>query len=141
MDIPYLNKIDHIGIAVNSLEEVIKTYRNGFGLEPDHTEQIDEQKVKVACYKIGDSNIEYLEPTAEDSPIAGFLRKKGNGIHHIAYNVTNLQQKLAELKSKGFQLINETPRNGAGGTKIAFIHPKSTDGILIELCEVIYYPR
>jgi len=131
-----LDKVDHIGIAVSDLKQVMETYRIAFGLEPDFTEEVKDQKVSVAGYSVGGSTIEYLEPTQSDSPIAKFLEKKGNGIHHMAFRVTDLAGKLIELKQKGMRLIDETPRDGAEGKKIAFLHPKSTDGILIELCEI-----
>jgi len=131
-----LDKVDHIGIAVSDLKQVMETYRIAFGLEPDFTEEVKDQKVSVAGYSVGGSTIEYVEPTQSDSPIAKFLEKKGNGIHHMAFRVTDLAGKLIELKQKGMRLIDETPRDGAEGKKIAFLHPKSTDGILIELCEI-----
>jgi methylmalonyl-CoA epimerase len=131
-----LEQVDHIGIAVSDLDQVIETYRTAFDLEPDFKEIIEDQKVNVAGYNIGGSTIEYLEPTQSDSPIAKFLDRKGNGIHHMAFRVNNLAEKLAELKKRGLRLIDEFPREGAEGKKIAFLHPKSTDGILIELCEI-----
>lgn len=130
-----LDKIDHIGIAVPDLESVIQTYLQAFGMVPEFREEVPDQKVKVAGFKVGDSTVEYLEPMVPDSPIARYLEKKGTGIHHMAFRVENLQKSLAELKKKGFRLIDESPRDGAEGKKIAFIHPKSTNGILIELCQ------
>jgi methylmalonyl-CoA epimerase len=131
-----LEKVDHIGIAVSDLNQIIETYRTAFDLEPDFTEEIKDQKVKVAGYDVGGSTIEYLEPTQSDSPIAKFLKKKGNGIHHMAFRVQNLAEKLSELNKRGLRLIDELPREGAEGKKIAFLHPKSTNSILIELCEI-----
>lgn len=131
-----LNKIDHIGIAVPDLDAVIRTFRTGFEMEPAFEEEIPDQNVRVAGFHVGDSTIEYLEPVNPESPIAKFLEKKGSGIHHMAFRVTDLQTSLRQLKEKGFRLIDESPREGAEGKKIAFVHPKSTDGILIELCEI-----
>jgi len=131
-----LKKIDHIGIAVPNLDDIKKTLSEAFELNPEFEEEVPDQKVKAIGYHIGESTIEYLQPTSPDSPIARFLDKKGTGIHHIAYRVDDLKQTLNRLHNKGFQLIDELPRQGAEGKKIAFIHPKSTNGILIELCEI-----
>jgi len=131
-----LKKIDHIGIAVPNLDEIKYTLHEAFELLPEFEEEVTDQKVKVAGYHVGESTIEYLQPIATDTPIARFLDKKGTGIHHIAYRVENLKDTLIRLQDKGFKLIDELPRNGAEGKKIAFIHPKSTNGILIELCEI-----
>jgi methylmalonyl-CoA/ethylmalonyl-CoA epimerase len=130
-----LDKIDHIGIAVENLEEAIENYRALFGIEPDFREEVSGQKVTTAGFKVGEAVVEFLEPTAVDSPIAEFVNNNGSALHHIAYRVENLERTLSELKRKNILLIDETPRIGAGGKKIAFIHPKSTNGILIELCE------
>ena len=127
--------IDHIGIAVKSLDSVLETLKDGLGLDPTFEENVSDQKVRVVGFKIGQSVIEYFEPTSADSPISKFLDKKGNGIHHIALRVDNLNESLNTLKSKGFQLIDEVARSGAEGKKIAFLHPSSFDRILIELCE------
>ncbi len=131
-----LKKIDHIGIAVSNLNDIKNTLSIAFDLLPEFEEEITEQKVNAIGYHVGESTIEYLQPTSPDSPIAKFLEKKGTGIHHIAYQVENLADTLKHLKNKGFMLIDEIPRGGAEGKKIAFVHPKSTNGILIELCEV-----
>jgi methylmalonyl-CoA/ethylmalonyl-CoA epimerase len=130
-----LKKIDHIGIAVQDLEEIKNTLSEAFGLLPKFEEDIADQRIKVLGYHVGESTIEYLQPTAPDSPIARFLNKKDSDIHHIAYQVENLIETLHRLQNKGFQLIDKFPRDGAEGKKIAFVHPKSTNGILIELCE------
>jgi len=130
-----LKKIDHIGIAVKDLEEIKNTLSEAFELFPEFEEEIADQKVQVIGYHVGESTIEYLQPSSPDSPIARFLDKKGSGIHHIAYGVENLVETLQRLQNKGFQLIDKLPRQGAEGKKIAFVHPKSTNGILIELCE------
>lgn len=128
-------KIDHVGIAVRDLAAAVKFYEEVLGLKAVNTEVVDEQKVKVAFLPTGDSEVELLESTSPDGPIARFIEKNGEGIQHIAYRVRNLEEKLAELKEKGIRLIDEKPRYGAGGAKIAFLHPKSTFGTLVELCE------
>ncbi len=130
-----LNKIDHIGIAVKDLNEILKTFKEGFGLEPTFLEEVPDQKVKIAGFKFSDSAIEYIEPTSPDSPVSRFLEKHKNAIHHIAFTVTDLDESLKLLKERGFELIDEIPRKGAKNTRIAFLHPLSFNGILIELCE------
>lgn len=127
--------IDHIGIAVKNLDSVLETLKDGLGLDPTFEENVPDQKVRIAGFRIGQSTIEYFEPISADSPISNFLDKKGNGIHHIAFRVDDLNESLKTLKSKGFQLIDEAARTGAEGKKIAFLHPASFDRILIELCE------
>jgi methylmalonyl-CoA/ethylmalonyl-CoA epimerase len=128
-------KIDHLGIAVNSIKEAKKLFHDILGLEFEGTETVQEQKVTTAFFPVGDSEVELLESTAPDGPIAKYLEKRGEGIQHIAFRVDNLEEALAELKDKGIRLIDEKPRKGAGGAKIAFLHPKSTHGVLIELSE------
>ena len=128
-------KIDHLGIAVNSIGEAKKLFHDILGLEFEGTETVQEQKVTTAFFPVGDSEVELLESTAPDGPIAKYLEKRGEGIQHIAFRVDNLEEALAELKDKGIRLIDEKPRKGAGGAKIAFLHPKSTHGVLIELSE------
>ena len=130
-----LKKINHIGIAVKSLETSIPFYRDQLGMIFEGTEEVADQKVKVAFLQIGESRIELLEPTAEDSPIAKFLEKKGEGIHHMAYEVADVAMALEELKEKGVRLIDETPRRGAHNSLIAFLHPKATGGVLTEICQ------
>ena len=132
-----ISGIDHLGIAVSSLEKGVKLYKNILGLELLEYENVPEQKVKVAIFKSGKGmpNIELLEPTSEESPIYKFIQKKGEGIHHVAFKVENIEELLKNLKEKGARLIDEIPRIGAGGKKIAFLHPKSTQGVLMELCE------
>jgi methylmalonyl-CoA/ethylmalonyl-CoA epimerase len=130
-----VQKIDHIGIAVKSLEDALKFYEGALGLKAVGTEVVAEQKVKVAFLPTGDSEIELLEATAEDSPVAKFIEKNGEGIQHIAYRVDDIEAAIAEMKEKGVRMIDEKPRYGAGGAKIAFCHPKSTGGVLIELCQ------
>ena len=128
-------KIDHIGIAVNSLDAVKKFFSEVFGIKPDFEEIIDEQKVKVAGYKIGQSHIEFLEPKDSDSPIAKYLIKKGEGLHHICLNVDNIEKVLSNMKSYGLDLIDNESRRGVKGKKIAFIHPKSFFRVLLELSQ------
>ncbi len=130
-----LKKIDHIGIAVEDLSKAIENYETLFQIKPSFIERVEEQRVETAAFKIGESNVELLQATDNYSPIAKFIDKRGSGIHHIAYRVQNLEETLKELKEKGIRLIDEKPRQGAGGKKIAFIHPKSAGGVLIELCE------
>ncbi|MEA3543695.1 MAG: methylmalonyl-CoA epimerase [Thermodesulfobacteriota bacterium] len=130
-----LKKINHLGIAVKSLEASIPYYRDQLGMTFEGTEEVAEQKVKVAFLQIGESRIELLEPTAEDSPIAKFLEKKGEGVHHTAYEVADIKAALADLKEKGIRLIDETPRHGAHNSLIAFLHPKATGGVLTEICQ------
>ena len=128
-------KIDHLGIAVHSIEEAKKLFQDTLGLKFEGSETVAEQKVTTAFFPVGDSEVELLESTAPDGPIAKYLEKRGEGIQHIAFRVENIEEALAELKEKGIRLINEKPRLGAGGAKIAFLHPKSTHGVLIELSE------
>lgn len=128
-------KVDHIGIAVQSIEATKKLYQEILGLEHAGSETVAEQKVTTAFFPVGDTEVELLESTAPDGPIAGFLEKRGEGVQHIAFRVTNIEEALTELKAKGVRLIDEKPRKGAGGAKIAFLHPKSTFGVLVELCE------
>jgi methylmalonyl-CoA/ethylmalonyl-CoA epimerase len=128
-------KLDHIGIAVSNLEEWLKLYTETLGMKLDGTETVAEQKVRVAFLPLGDTELELLESTTGDGPIARFIETKGQGIQHIAFKVENIEKALKELKEKGVRLIDEEPRYGAGGAKIAFLHPKSTNGVLIELCQ------
>ena len=130
-----LNKINHIGIAVTSIDESLPFYRDNLGMVCVGIEEVAEQKVKVAMLQVGESKIELLEPTAPDSPVAKFLEKNGPGIHHLAYQVEGLEERLAALKGQGVRLIDETPRTGAHHTRIAFLHPKASGGVLTELCE------
>lgn len=127
--------IEHIGIAVKNLEESIKYYENVLGLKCYAVEEVKDQKVKTAFFMVGQTKIELLESTAEDGPIAKFIEKKGEGIHHLAFAVSGLEDSLKEVEAKGVQLIDKAPRKGAEGLDIAFLHPKSTGGVLTELCE------
>jgi len=128
-------KIDHIGIAVNSIETGKRFWKDILGLDFEGSETVEEQKVTTAFFPVGDSEVELLESIDPDGPIARYLEKKGEGIQHVAFRVDNVEASLKELKKKGIKLIDEKPRKGAGGAKIAFLHPKSTNGVLVELCE------
>ena len=130
-----VNKVDHVGIAVKDLDQAKKFYTEMLGIPAMGEEVVAEQKVKVCFIPCGDSEIELLESTEPDGPIAKFIEKKGEGIQHVALNVDNIENALADLKEKGVRLIDEKPRYGAGGASIAFVHPKSTGGILLELSE------
>lgn len=130
-----LLKIDHLGIAVNSIEKGKNFWTDVLGLSFAGTETVEAQKVTTAFLPVGESEVELLESTAPDGPIAKFIEKKGEGIQHIAFRVDDIEAALAELKAKGIQLIDEKPRLGAGGAKIAFLHPKATSGVLVELCQ------
>jgi methylmalonyl-CoA/ethylmalonyl-CoA epimerase len=130
-----LSYIEHIGIAVKNLEEVIKFYEETLGLKCYAVEFVEDQKVKTAFFQIGQTKIELLESIDPDGPIGKFIEKRGEGIHHIAFATDKLNASLKELKEKGVKLIDEKPRTGAEGLNIAFIHPKAAHGVLIELCE------
>jgi methylmalonyl-CoA/ethylmalonyl-CoA epimerase len=127
--------IEHIGIAVKNLDEAITFYENVLGLKCYAIEEVKDQKVKTAFFKIGETKIELLESTDSDGPIGKFIEKRGEGVHHIAFNVNNLPEKLKELEQKGVQLIDKVPKKGAEGLDIAFLHPKYTFGVLTEFCE------
>lgn len=129
-----LTKINHVGIAVRSLDEVLPLYRDQLGMACKGIEEVAEQKVRVAMLQIGESKIELLEPTSPESPLAKFLEKNGPGIHHLAYEVADIEAAIARLVADGVRMIDAVPRNGAHGTRIAFIHPKDTHGVLTELC-------
>ncbi|MCX7569151.1 methylmalonyl-CoA epimerase [Tumebacillus sp. DT12] len=127
-------KIDHLGIAVHSIEATLPIYTNGIGLPVIHEEIIEDQKVRAVFLEVGESCVELLEPTSPDSPIAKFLETKGQGIHHVAYAVENIEAALAHAKEQGYRLIDEKPRKGGHGKMIAFLHPKDTHGVLTEFC-------
>ncbi len=129
-----IKKIDHIGIAVKSLTEMVPFYEKTFGLKCEHIEEVASQKVKTAFFDVGGVHIELLEPTADDSPIAKFIEKNGEGVHHLALCSDDVQIQLDQAKDAGCRLINETPMAGAHGKKVAFLHPKSTHGVLTEFC-------
>ena len=128
-------KIDHLGVAVNSIEQGKNFWADVLGLTFAGAETVEEQKVTTAFFPVSESEVELLEATAPDGPIARYIEKKGEGIQHIALRVENIDDALEELKAKGVRLIDQTPRKGAGGARIAFLHPKSTGGVLVELCE------
>ena len=130
-----LTKINHIGIAVTSLADTIPFYRDNLGMAFMGIEEVVEQKVKVAMLQVGESKIELLEPTSEDSPVARFIEKNGPGIHHVAYEVSDIEAAIAKLVADGVRMVDEKPRAGAHGTRIAFVHPKSSNGVLTELCQ------
>ena len=130
-----ISHIEHIGIAVKDLQTAIPYYEEVLGLKCYNIEEVTDQKVKTAFFKVGQTKIELLEPTSEESAVAKFMEKKGEGVHHIAFRVDNVANALAECESKGVQLIDKTPRKGAEGLNIAFLHPKSTAGVLTEFCE------
>ena len=131
-----ITHIEHIGIAVKNLEESIKYYEKILGFKCYSIEEVEDQKVKTAFFKVGQTKIELLESTSQDGPIGKFIEKKGEGIHHIAFNVKNIENALAEAEDKGVILIDKIPREGAEGLNIAFLHPKSTNGVLTEFCEI-----
>ena len=128
-------KLEHIGIATRSLDDALGFWRDALGLEVVHTEIVEEQKVRVAMLPVGEPRIELLEPTADDSPVAKFLEKRGAGVHHIAVRVDDIRAALARLKESGARLIDETPRVGANNCLVAFVHPSSAGGVLLELVE------
>lgn len=130
-----VSHIEHLGIAVKSLDQAIPFWENLLGTKCYNIEEVAEQKVRTAFLKVGDTKIELLESTADDGPIAKFIEKKGEGIQHIAFAVKDIEGALAECEEKGIQLIDKTPRKGAEGLSIAFLHPKATLGVLTELCE------
>jgi methylmalonyl-CoA/ethylmalonyl-CoA epimerase len=130
-----LKKISHIGIAVKNLEASSAIFSKLLQINDPKTEEVKDQKVKLAFFHVGDMSIELTESTASDSPISRFIEKRGEGVHHVSFEVDDIHAELARLKSEGFQLIDEQPRMGAGGYWIAFVHPKSTNGVLIEISQ------
>ena len=130
-----ISHIEHIGIAVKSIADSLPYYENVLGLKCYNIEEVADQKVKTAFFQLGQTKIELLEPTSEDSTIAKFIEKKGEGVHHIAFAVPDVASALTEVESKGVQLIDKAPRCGAEGMSIAFLHPKSTCSVLTELCQ------
>ncbi len=130
-----LTHIEHIGIAVNDLNEAIPYYENILGFKCYSIEEVKDQKVKTAFFKIGQTKLELLESTSQEGPIAKFIEKRGQGIHHIAFAVNGIESALSEAEEKGIKLIDQQPRKGAEGLDIAFLHPKSTFGVLTEFCE------
>ena len=128
-------KIDHIGLATKSIEEGLEVWRDALGLKVDSTEEVTEQGVKVCMLAVGDTHVELLEPLSAETAVGKFLAKRGPGIHHIAIEVADIHASLAELKNKGARLIDESPRMGAGGCLVAFVHPASVNGVLLELVQ------
>ena len=130
-----MNKIEHIGIAVKDLEASNELFTKLYGKPPYKSEAVESEGVTTSFFKVGPNKIELLEGTNPDSPITKFIAKKGEGIHHIAYDVTDIYSEIKRLKEEGFTVLNETPKNGADNKLVAFLHPKSTNGVLIELCQ------
>lgn len=130
-----IKKIDHIGIAVKSLEEALPFYVEVLHLKLEGIEEVESEQVKVAFLKIGEVKLELLEPTTNESPIAKFIEKKGEGIHHIALGVDSINERIAQIKAQGIEMIHDKAKIGAHGAKVAFMHPKSTGRVLLELCE------
>jgi methylmalonyl-CoA epimerase len=128
-------KIEHIGIATRSIDDALRFWRDALGLEVRHTETVEEQGVRVAMLPAGEARVELLEPTGADSPVAKFIEKRGPGIHHVAVRVSDIRAALSRLKEGGARLIDEEPRRGAGGCLVAFVHPSSSGGVLLELVE------
>jgi methylmalonyl-CoA/ethylmalonyl-CoA epimerase len=129
------SKIAHIGIAVRSLDEALRVYTSAFGFVVEHVEEVASQKTRVAMLPIGESRLELLEAMEEDSPVARFIAKRGEGIHHICFQVEDVKQEISRLKAAGVRMIDETPRPGADGCLVAFVHPSSTNGVLVELSQ------
>jgi methylmalonyl-CoA epimerase len=127
--------IEHIGIAVESLAEAVRTYQDCLGLTVSGYDEVEGQNVRVAMLPMGESRIELLEPTSPESPVAKFMNKRGQGIHHLAIRVDNIEESLEQMKNGGARLIDQTPRQGAGNTRVAFVHPSSMNGVLLELVE------
>lgn len=132
-----MNKIEHIGIAVKSLENSNKLFSKLFGVPSYKTETVESESAKTSFFKVGTNKIELLEATNDDSPIAKFINKKGEGIHHIAFDVDDIEAEVKRLTKEGFVVLNETPKKGADNKLVVFLHPKTTSGVLIELCQEI----
>ncbi|MCE3295648.1 MAG: methylmalonyl-CoA epimerase [Crocinitomicaceae bacterium] len=130
-----MNKIEHLGIAVKNIEASLLVYEKLLNQKCYKTEEVESEGVKTAFIQVGETKIELLEATKPDSPIAKFLEKKGQGIHHIAFDVNDIEAEISRLTNEGFELIHQSPKDGADNKLIAFLHPKSTDGILVELCQ------
>ncbi|KMY54698.1 MULTISPECIES: methylmalonyl-CoA epimerase [Bacillaceae] len=130
-----MNRIDHIGIAVSSLEETLRFYTEQLGLALMKIEEVASEQVKVAFIDAGNVKFELLEPMSSESAIAKFIEKRGQGIHHVAFKVENIEQRIQEIKENGIRMINDIPKPGAGGAEVAFMHPKSAHGVLFELCD------
>lgn len=132
-----MKKVEHIGIAVKNLDAANALYEKLLGFPPYKTEEVASEKVKTSFFQSGPNKIELLEPTSLDSPIALFIQKRGEGVHHIAFEVEDIHKEMSRLKEEGFVLINEQPKKGADNKLVCFIHPKSTQGVLVELCQEI----
>ena len=130
-----ITKVDHIGVAVENLDEALKLYQEGLGIQPSALEEVADQGVRIAFLPVGDTEIELLEPTSPDSPVARFLARRGEGLHHICLEVNDLEAALKRLKAQGIRLIDETPRDGGLGKRIAFVHPHGLHGVLLELSQ------
>ncbi len=128
-------RLTHVGIAVKNLREASEVFSKLFGRRADHAEEVADQNVNVAFFRIGEGGIELLEATAPDSPIARFIEKRGEGVHHLSFEVDDIEAEIARLKSEGFHMVDERPRTGAEGYRVAFLHPKSTNGVLIEISQ------
>lgn len=133
----HINKIEHIGIAVKDIDKANTLYEQLLGVAPYKEETVENEAVITSFFKVGENKIELLASTSEDGPIGKFITKKGEGIHHIAFDVDDIEQELERLEKEGFQLINKTPKKGADNKLVAFIHPKTTNGVLVELCQEI----
>ena len=131
-----LNRIYHLGYAVEDIEAAARFYSENFGAEPTEPEVVEEQGIVATTFRVGESMIELVQPTRPDSPVGRFLERRGEGVHHVAYEVEDLEAALRELKRNGVELVDENPRAGAGGTRVAFVHPKSAFGVLTELVEL-----
>ena len=131
-----LNRIYHLGYAVEDIEAAARFYSENFGAEPTEPEVVEEQGIVATTFRVGESMIELVQPTRPDSPVGRFLERRGEGVHHVAYEVEDLETALRELKRSGVELVDEEPRRGAGGTRVAFVHPKSAFGVLTELVEL-----
>jgi len=132
-----MRKIEHLGIAVKDLEAATKTYEALFGKPAYQSEEVESEGVKTVFFKTGENKIELLGATRDDSPIAKYIAKRGEGIHHVAFDVEDIEAEIKRLQAEGFQLINDRPKKGADNKRIAFLHPKSTHGVLVELCEEV----
>jgi methylmalonyl-CoA/ethylmalonyl-CoA epimerase len=131
-----LNKIYHLGYAVEDIEAASRFYMENFGVEPTEPEVVEEQDIIATMFRVGESMVELVQPTGPDTPVGKFLARRGEGFHHVAYQVDNLEAALRELRKTGVEIVDEEPRIGARGTRMAFIHPKSTFGVLTELVEL-----
>ena len=131
-----LNRIYHLGYAVEDIEAASRFYSENFGVEPSEPEVVEEQGIVATMFRVGESMIELVQPTRPDSPVGKFLERRGEGVHHVAYEVQDLDVALAELKNNGVEIIDDEPGEGAGGTRVAFVHPKSAFGVLTELVEL-----